>query len=195
MIFTRIDYQLFFWINGLAGRSAFLDEAGRLLGNEFFMPSIFGLLLFGLWMATRDEGAREQNQKAVIGTILSLALVTLLVYITYSIYQRPRPFLIHEVNLLIPAPRAPSFPSNSTSVAFAIAASIWMTNRLLGSILFIPALMVALSRVFIGVHYPSDVLGGVAFGFFSGTAIWYFLRRFPAIPDSIIHIARKIFLA
>lgn len=159
------------------------------------MPSTFGLLLFGLWIGTRDREARERHQKAVIGTIFALALVTILVNLAYYIYQRPRPFLTHEVNLLIQAPKDPSFPSNSTSVAFAIAASVWMINRSLGSILFLPAFLVALSRVFLGVHYPSDILGGVAFGFFSSLACWYFLRRVPSIPNSIIGAARKIFLA
>lgn len=127
--------------------------------------------------------------------ILALALVTLLVNLTYSIYQRPRPFIAHEVNLLISPPRDPSFPSNSTSVAFAIAASVWLQNRLLGSILFVPALLVALSRVFLGVHYPTDILGGMAYGAVSSIIIWYLIRRFPKIPDSIISAARKVFLA
>lgn len=159
------------------------------------MPSSFGLLLFSLWIATRGAGTREKNQKAIIGTVLALALVTLLVHLAYFAFQRPRPFLTHEVNLLIQAPQDPSFPSNSTAVAFTIAVSVWMMNRTLGSVLFIPASLVALSRVFLGVHYPSDVLGGAAFGFLSGLASWYFLRRFPVISDSIIGIARKFFLA
>lgn len=159
------------------------------------MPSTFGLFLFGLWIGTGDRKARERNQRAIIGTIFALALVTILVNLAYYIYQRPRPFLTYEVNLLIQAPKDPSFPSNSTSVAFAVAASVWIINRPLGSILFIPASLVALSRVFLGVHYPSDILGGVAFGFFSSLACWYFLRRFPSISNSIIRVARIYFLA
>ena len=191
----KLDFQLFSWLNGLAGQNAILDEAARLLGNEFFMPSTFGLLLLGLWIATRDARTREKNQKAIISTVLALALVTFLVHMAYFIYQRPRPFLVHEVNLLITPPSDPSFPSNSTSVAFSIAASVWIMNRPLGSILLIPASLVALSRVFMGVHYPSDILGGAAFGFLSAFASWYFLRRFPVISDSIIRTTRKLFLA
>lgn len=190
-----MDYQLFSWINGLAGQSAFLDEAGRLIGNEFFMPSTFGLLLLGLWIGKRDSMKRERNQRAIICVVLALAVVTVLVHLVYFVYHRPRPFLNYDVNLLITAPTAPSFPSNSTSVAFAIAASVWIINRPLGGILFIPALMVGLSRMFLGVHYPSDILGGIAFGFFSSLASWYFLRSFPVISDSIIGIAKKLFLA
>ena len=61
----KLDFQLFSWINGLAGQNAILNEAGRLIGNEFFMPSTFGLLLFGLWIATRDARTREKNQNLI----------------------------------------------------------------------------------------------------------------------------------
>lgn len=135
------------------------------------------------------------NQKAIINTVFSLVLVTLLVHITYFFYHKPRPFMAHEVNLLIPRPTDPSFPSNSSAVSVAIAASIWFKNRPLGGLLFIPASLVVLSRVFMGVHYPVDVLGGAAYGFFSAFMAWYYLRRFPVIPDSIIAVARKLLLA
>lgn len=159
------------------------------------MPSTFGLLFLGLWFGTRNLDARANSQKAIINVVFSLVLVTLLVHITYFFYHKPRPFMAHEVNLLIPRPTDPSFPSNSSAVSFAMAASIWFINRPLGSLLFIPASLVALSRVFMGVHYPVDVLGGAAYGFLSSFMSWYFLRRFRIIPDSIITIARKLLLA
>lgn len=167
----------------------------RLIGNNYFIPSTFGLILFGLWIGTRDVKARKNNQRAAICTALSLALVTVFVQIAYLVYQRPRPFIAHEVNLLIPPPQDPSFPSNSTAVAFAIALAVWLQKRFLGNFLLIPAFLVALSRIYLGVHYPSDILGGMVFSLISSLVSFYLLRWFSWFPDSIIKKARKIFLA
>ena len=66
------------------------------------------------------------------------------------------------VNLLFYQPTDSSFPSNSAAAAFAIAAAVWCVNRRIGTVLFIAAAIYGFSRVYVGVHYPADILGGAA---------------------------------
>lgn len=91
---------------------------------------------------------------------------------------RARPFLASaDVALIIPAPASPySFPSAHTSVTFAAAFAFAFGNMWIGGIAFLMAAGVAFGRVATGVHYPSDVLGGVAVGWISFLAVRFIHR-------------------
>ncbi len=79
--------------------------------------------------------------------------------------DRPRPFVsIPDVSVLIAHPSSGSFPSAHATTAFAGAALLgwpWPRGRIAFAAL---AILIAFSRVYLGVHYPSDVLGGAAIG-------------------------------
>lgn len=88
------------------------------------------------------------------------------------IFERPRPFLvIDQVNLLITAPQDYSFPSGHASTAFAAAMAIALLDRRLTSAVVLLAAMEAYSRVYLGVHYPFDVIVGAVVGLFTGWAV------------------------
>ena len=57
--------------------------------------------------------------------------------------------------------RTRRFHQTALSVAFAIAAGVWCVNRRIGTALFIAAAVYGFSRVYVGVHYPADILGSV----------------------------------
>lgn len=79
---------------------------------------------------------------------------------------RVRPYLAVKgvVALVPPNIQAGSFPSSHTAISFAIAASIFSVNQGWGLIAFAVAFLVAFGRIAAGMHYPSDVLGGMAVG-------------------------------
>ncbi|WP_129599757.1 phosphatase PAP2 family protein [Anaerophilus nitritogenes] len=81
------------------------------------------------------------------------------------LFRRPRPFLqVPDLQLLIPKPTSYSFPSGHTSSSFAVAGVLFnKLKRFRKTIIFI-AFLIAFSRLYLFVHYPSDVLAGVLLG-------------------------------
>jgi undecaprenyl-diphosphatase len=68
------------------------------------------------------------------------------------------------VTLLITRSPDTSFPSDHATLAFAVGVMVWRFNRRLGLVLLLFGVLTAFARVFVGVHYPSDVLGGAVLG-------------------------------
>lgn len=87
----------------------------------------------------------------------------LITFIIKNIFMIPRPFVAMHFTPLYFEPGF-SFPSSHVTVATAIAILVWNKNRKLGIIFAIFAILTALSRMVIGVHYPIDIIGGFVVG-------------------------------
>jgi membrane-associated phospholipid phosphatase len=70
----------------------------------------------------------------------------------------------------------PSFPSDHASAAFAIAFAVFLFDRLVGSVFLAAAVLIGVGRVFIGAHYPADVLAGALVGFAVALVVVKFAR-------------------
>ena len=83
-----------------------------------------------------------------------------------DLWARPRPYVAHPLAAhLFTSPSAdPSFPSDHATAAFAIAVAILVRHRKAGILALAMAVVLSISRVAIGTHYPSDVVGGAALG-------------------------------
>jgi len=107
---------------------------------------------------------------------LSLLLSVGLGYVTgnlvlKNLFARSRPCWIRrDVALLVPVPKDFSFPSGHTLVSFEGAFSIWGHNRKWGAAALAVASVVAFSRMYLFVHFPTDILGGIALGAVNGWA-------------------------
>lgn len=98
--------------------------------------------------------------------------------------DRPRPYTqIEGLWTLVTKPSDASFPSGHTNAAFASAVAYWHTldMRWLKVVLLALAAAMAFSRLYVGVHYPTDVLGGILVGSVGSTLVCAFLKRYSAL--------------
>jgi undecaprenyl-diphosphatase len=154
---SSTDYELFSSINGLAGRSAALDII--MVASAKYLPVVFALVLIALWLTWKPQNQRGAFL-AGASALIALGVGQLVGYAL----PRPRPYLAHSVNLLISRSVDTSFPSDHATLGFAVAVMVWQYNRRVGGVLLILAFALAFSRVYVGAHYPSDVLGGAVLG-------------------------------
>jgi undecaprenyl-diphosphatase len=190
-----IDWQLFQLANGLAGRSPILDTVVRLLINDYGLTTLLVLVPFALWFSGVSPAARERNQRAVLSAVTAMVMANLVVKALNLVYFRWRPFTYHDVTLLLYHPSDSSFPSNAATVGFCIATSIWLFNRRAGLLLYIVAVLFGLARVIGGVHYPSDILGGMVIGAASAYVMARKVRPLQQLWTAVIMRLRSLLLA
>ncbi len=161
------DAQVLQWINqGLA--NPILDDV---LGTVTLMTSPLPLIILLLGIAWyRQRQGLALTLTYILTTALSVGLQALL--------QRPRPA---DIRVILPTPAFASFPSGHAAGAFALALLIVLFWPRWRRHAFLAAALVAFSRVYLGQHYPSDVLAGAILGL--GTAaVMYGLFYAPAHP-------------
>ena len=188
---VSFDETLFRWINDLGGHIPALDRLFSGLADDYFMIVAMCLVLVGMWFGTRSPEERARNQVSVLKAMASLGIASGFVSLAnvifvgdnkypgtliHEIFNRPRPFsqlgpsVIHGFY----QPTDPSFPSNLAAVVFGLALAVWLMNKRTGTWLLIMAFVACFARVYVGIHYPSDILGGAVFGVV-GVGLTYFL--------------------
>ncbi len=120
-----------------------------------FLPALAIALLMG------------QHRRVGLAILAALAASLVLTFIFQYLALRPRP---EAVRLLVPTPNFPSFPSGHAAAAFATAAVLSLTYRRWWGLALAGASLIAVSRVYLGVHYPSDSLAGAMLGAGVGAA-------------------------
>jgi undecaprenyl-diphosphatase len=136
-----------------------------------YLIFIFVPIAIYLLMSKRPADRHAVNE-AAWAVVIALAATAFMA----RAIKRPRPFMtvfdpLLPIHGLIPPPLNTSFPSGHTATAFAIAAAIYFANRKLGIVAIVIALLIALGRIAVGAHYPSDVIGGIAVGLLSFAAV------------------------
>ena len=191
-----LDEKLFLLINGLAGKSGAFDLLMKLLVGEHFIPVAMVMVLVAMWFLGKDTIHRERNQRAVLCSILGVGFACAAVSLINTFFDRLRPFeALNDVTLLFYPPTDPSFPANTAAVGFAFAMGAWFGNRKAGYIIFVLAIIWCFARVYCGVHYPLDILGGAAIGIIFSFAALGFLRLIDPLVTLLLKLARIHYLA
>ncbi len=159
-----MDKSVFLFINGLAGRNPVMDGFFRGVSNDYFALVTCCFILVWLWFGFKDVKQRQVIQKTVLIAAISIGLTAALVLICNSnLPFRDRPFNVlpaGSVTLLFYKPTDSSFPSNLASILFAAVWPVFIKNKIWGSIMLAIAVLAGFGRVFIGVHWPLDIIGG-----------------------------------
>ena len=137
---------------------------------------IWLLLIF---IMTRKKERRETAWLAVVSIVIELVIVSL---ILKPIIMRDRPFLIHEIKMLIPVPLGSSFPSGHSASSMAVAFLLFRENASHKYVIMLTAILMSFSRLYVFVHYPSDVVVGMLIGILIGEFVYrkreYFIDMF-----------------
>lgn len=162
------DLGLLYDINGLAKDApSWLDRTMEFVGEYGIMLALV-LLVLWCWWSVRRRGTAEDSVGAVAGLVWAplAAGIALLINIPIrGFVERPRPFLDHEgIEVLVSGKTDYSFVSDHATMAMAVGAGLFVAHRRFGLAGIGLALAEGFCRVYMGVHYPTDVVGGFALG-------------------------------
>lgn len=142
------------------------------MGQTLFTVSVCLLLMaFG----------KQQTKIAGIEALLNLGISSLFVYFLKKLFTRPRPFnTLSKINVFNRDMHDFSFPSGHTTAAFSIACILALNFTVLAPLFILIALCVGISRMYLGVHYPSDIVAGMTIGFIFSLIIFHLFTLLPA---------------
>ncbi|RXJ04601.1 undecaprenyl-diphosphatase [Anaerobacillus alkaliphilus] len=158
-----MDYQLFKAINRLAGRNSMLDKYMIAVSKKYY----FLLIIVLIYISLTGYIDRKVVKKALVSYCLSISIA----YVLNQFFYKPRPFLEHQVNLLIPAKKTSSFPSKHTLFLFVVSSTLFFHDRIVGSYLWGLSVLTGISRVWLGHHYPFDILGSAIIGSMTSSVV------------------------
>ncbi len=158
------DLGLLYTVNGWA-RSApsWLDGLVAWIGEYGILLGLLTLCTIG-WLQARRRPDAPVAVAGLLWAPLAVAVAELANLPIASIVDRPRPFVSHPGLDVLVAGKAGthSFVSDHSTMSMGIAVALFLVNRRLGWIAGGLALLQGFCRVFMGVHYPTDVIGGYA---------------------------------
>jgi membrane-associated phospholipid phosphatase len=181
-----LDQELLLKLNALAGTHSGLYE---LATNSLFRGFPIFVSLAALWFT--DECGKRRSR--MLAGLLGVCLATVLsVWFQFHVAVHTRPLLDPALHLnTVDVPwswdRKSSFPSDTATLFFGLATVVFLESRLVGLICFLWAIVVvAMSRVAFGFHYPSDIIGSLILG--SG-----FVFLFNKLPYPRVAFERMLF--
>lgn len=153
-----MDFSILYAIQSL--RTDFLDSA--ILKLTDFVGSYGEIWLIAAAVMLTNRKTRRCAYTMVLSYLIVFGLGQ---FVLKDLVARVRPCQIDTaVTLLVERPTSYSFPSTHTAWAFAAATSVFLHHKKVGIAVFVLAALIAFSRLYLFVHFPSDVLGGIVLG-------------------------------
>lgn len=181
-----LDFIIFKFINNFAEQSKTVDMIGIFLAQylPYFLVAILLIFIF------YPKAKRKENQIMVFIAIISAFISRFFVKsVILFFYNRPRPFIAlsetHNLLQMNLSENFQSFPSGHTMFFFAIATGVYFYNKKLGTVLFICTTLISLARIFVGVHWPSDIIGGAILGILTAFVVQKLYLKFGAKINSM----------
>ena len=169
MTLSELNLSLFSWINASPEASNTSIHFAIFIANDLLYCMI---LLFAWFWLRGNYDTKKQILKAFIFTSIAILISQCISHV----YYHPRPFVMEVGRTLIYHAPNGSFPSDHMLIFSTIAFSyLFSAQRKLGIFLLVMAWLVAWSRVYLGVHFPLDMLGAFLLAFalnFFGLKLW-----------------------
>lgn len=163
------EIDILYWIHD-ALNSGMMDSLSLAVDFLFRVEILWGIIAFALFLCRRTR---------IVGTVLLFALF-LEVCIVYGLkigVDRVRPVNEYDIDALITSYRTSSFPSGHTAQWFCAATVVAVFWRYLAPAMFSMAVLVAITRMYLFAHYPTDVLAGAMIGIVCALASVFIILR------------------
>jgi len=177
----------FLLINRLARRTGWLHGFMTGYAETFGLVVLVLLLGLGWWLARRGSDSRPMAALiwTALGTLVAVAVNQPIV----SAVSEKRPYMsIQHMLLLVSRSSDYGFPSDHATMAGAVATGLCFVNRRLGVAAWAAAGLLAFSRVYVGAHYPHDVLAGLLLG--AGVIVVGRLIAMPLLTRLVTRLVR-----
>lgn len=145
------------------------------LGNHGLIWIVLAVCLLLVGMVDK-----KKKSYRVCGIMVGLSLLFNLLLCNIwlkPLVARSRPYDLLEYEILLPALSDYSFPSGHTSASFAAATAVYAMNKKWGTIAFVFAGLMGFSRLYLGVHFPSDVFFGAFLGCFAAKIAIFMVQK------------------
>jgi undecaprenyl-diphosphatase len=169
-------------IHGLAGHSAVGDELVRIAADYLVFFGVFVLA----WLYFRQRSLRTFIA-AGLAAVAAVGIAGLIGLVDYV----PRPFVAEHFIPLIQHSADSSFPSDHLAALGAVCGAAWFTARRLSASTAVVAAAVAFARVYVGVHWVTDVAAGFGLGVIAGVTIWYATAAADPLVTRLDHVMRR----
>jgi undecaprenyl-diphosphatase len=184
-----LDHGILAFLNQWAHRSWAFDQLVFLIaGNYFLKTGLIMALLYWVWFQ-EDERSDDRRATVVFGLTASTAAVLFARVLSLTLPFRERPLRNPQLHFVLPYSVDPqailgwtSFPSDNAALFFGVATCIVLVSRRLGILAYAHVLLVvAVSRVYLGFHYPTDILAGAVIGVGAVSLI-----HVPRLKDAVV---------
>ena len=155
-------------LNRFAGKLRLLDGLAI-----FCAKYLLYLMLLSLFLVAINIHSRGIFFYPLVSGLSGAFIINTVIY---HFYKKHRPAELKGTKTLISVPENPSFPSRHAALTFGVSFYLFFYSTYLAIIFFVCSCFVGLARVFCGVHWFSDILGGVVSGFISAIIIYYLVN-------------------
>ncbi|PIR44150.1 hypothetical protein COV23_01390 [Candidatus Wolfebacteria bacterium CG10_big_fil_rev_8_21_14_0_10_31_9] len=168
------DISIFNFIHQFTGRILVIDWTAIF----FAKYAMYALIFWGAILLLREKNWVKKYYAFAFGVLSVILSRGIIVEIIRFFYFKQRPFVVFGFDpLLSQSPLEASFPSGHTAFCFALILGAFYLNKKSGLWFLAISIIVGISRVYVGVHWPLDILAGAIIGILSGLFIKCILFR------------------